>query len=163
MSDTNPQSQNGKMDINVNGIIFSGEGGQEWLAKQLEKILATAQEISKHSPVQTVSSGAGKNSADIKPLGTPEDVGTLASHIKLKGGESSQVKRFLAAADWLRRKGDKNLTTAKVSKALADSHQKRLSNAAECLNQNVSKGFCEKNGKEFYITPEGIRDLGYNE
>jgi hypothetical protein len=51
--------------------------------------------------------------------------------------------------------------TSAVSKALSDNHQKRLGNAAECLNQNISKGFCEKQGGGFYITPEGLKDLGY--
>jgi hypothetical protein len=84
---------------------------------------------------------------------------SLASYIKEKGGESNQVDRFLITADWLRRRGNSKLTTAAVSKALTDNHQKRLANPADCLNKNVSKGFCEKSDGGFYITPEGLKKL----
>jgi hypothetical protein len=42
---------------------------------------------------------------------------------------------------------------------LVDNQQKRLANPADCLNKNVSKGFCEKNDGGFYITPEGLKKL----
>jgi len=71
------------------------------------------------------------------------------------------VKRFLATADWIRLRGESELTTSKVSKALLDNHQKRLGNPADCLNQNVRKGHCEKKGDGFFITPEGFKELRY--
>ena len=87
---------------------------------------------------------------------------SLSTYIKEKGGENSQVDRFLIVADWLRRRGNTKLVTAVVSKALTDNHQKRLANPADCLNKNVSKGLCEKNDGGFYITPEGLRKLGHS-
>lgn len=48
-----------------------------------------------------------------------------------------------------------------VSKALKDNHQKRLGNAADNLNQNIAKGFCEKTDGGFYITPDGLKSLGH--
>jgi hypothetical protein len=54
----------------------------------------------------------------------------------------------------------KELTTSAVAKALKENHQKRLANASDCLNQNTKKGFCEKSGKGFFITPEGLTHLG---
>jgi len=86
---------------------------------------------------------------------------TLASYIRDKKGDSNQVDRFLITADWLRRRGTAKLTTAAVSKALKDYQQKRLANPAECLNRNVSKGYCEKADGGLYITPEGLKHLGY--
>jgi hypothetical protein len=46
-----------------------------------------------------------------------------------------------------------------VSKALNDANQKRLGNPAECLNQNVAKGYCEKDGKQFFVTDDGKSSL----
>ncbi len=85
---------------------------------------------------------------------------SLAAHIRSKGKETNQVHRFLVTADWLRRRGSGVLSTASVSKALSDNHQSKLTNPAECLNKNVSKGFCEKNKDGFFITPEGLKELG---
>jgi hypothetical protein len=85
---------------------------------------------------------------------------TLASYVRQKGGSENQVDRFLATADWLRQRG-KQLTTAAVTKALRDHHQKKLANPADCLNKNVSKGFCEKSGDGFFITPDGLQKLGH--
>jgi len=65
----------------------------------------------------------------------------------------------LATAEWLHRKGHKNITTRDVAKALQDNHQKRLGNPADCLNKNVSKGHCEKIGKEFFVTDDGRETL----
>jgi hypothetical protein len=44
--------------------------------------------------------------------------------------------------------------------ALAKNHQKRLANAADCLNKNVAKGYCEKTADGFFITPDGLKHLG---
>jgi hypothetical protein len=66
----------------------------------------------------------------------------------------------LATAAWLYLKGKERLTTSDVVKALKDNHQSRLGNPADCLNQNVGKGLCEKDGAEFFITAEGFTALG---
>jgi len=85
---------------------------------------------------------------------------SLASHIRSKCTDGSQVKRFLVAADWLRRRG-LPLSSTSVAKALAENHQARLANPADCLNKNVAKGFCEKTKDGFFVTPEGLAELGY--
>ena len=92
--------------------------------------------------------------------GRPTIRGSLASHIKAKKAEGNQNRRFLATAHWLSSRGDGPLTTSAVTKALSDHNQKRLSNPADCLNQNVRKGLCEKRkGGSFFITPEGLEAL----
>jgi len=147
----------GKIEVKVGAVAFSGEGEQDWLAEQLEKTLKAASEIAESQPANTQgnqsSGGTAGSQGDFK--------GTLASYIKEKKAEDSQVERFLATADWLRRRGTQKLTTAAVSKALKDNQQKKLANAADCLNKNVSKGYCEKADGGFYITPEGLKQLGY--
>ncbi len=149
---------NSKIDVKIGAISFAGEGDQAWLAEQLEKVLKAAPEISR-TPVPI-----GK----VNPAGSGGDVAgekfttALAAYIREKGGEDNQVDRFLITADWLRRRGEQQLTTAAVSKALRDHHQKRLANPADSLNKNVSKGYCEKDSSGFFITPDGLRKLGYD-
>ena len=148
-----------RIQLEVGSIKFSGEGTEAWVVKQLEYVISKLPELSKMaSTVAEQQPGASsvKNAA-----AQPQQVGSLATYIKVKGGDSNQVQRFLATADWLRLKGEKNLKTSLVSKALQENHQKKLSNPADTLNQNVAKGFCEKSGDSFYITPEGLKALGH--
>jgi hypothetical protein len=152
----------GKIQVTVGAVSFSGEGERDWLAEQLDKVLKAAPDLA--SAPSNSAAGRSQQFTPVPKASAGAQVsGTLASHIKTKGGESSQVKRFLATADWLRLRGETELTTAKISKALADNHQKKLGNAADCLNQNVGKGHCEKQGKAFFITPDGLKALGYPE
>ena len=145
-----------KIDVTVGNLSFAGEGEQDWLAEQLDKVLKAAPGIARVQP--GIKGGATGGSAG-EPSG--EFKTTLASYIKEKGAETSQVDRFLVTADWLRRRGVEKLTTAAVSKALTDNHQKRLANSADCLNKNVSKGHFEKADGGFYITLDGLKKLGH--
>ena len=54
--------------------------------------------------------------------------------------------------DWL---GATPLTARGVSRALKVNQLAQLANAADCLNKNVAKGFCKKEGVGFVITPAG--------
>ena len=146
-----------KLDFSFGALSFAGEGEQDWLSKQLDKILAAAPALSK-LPTPSPGDEHGSHDAAVHQGNFTEP---LASHIKAKGGETNQVKRFLAAADWLRLRGAKALTTTAVTKALSDNQQKKLGNTADCLNKNVTKGFCEKSGDGFYITPLGLKELGH--
>lgn len=145
-----------KLEISVGNLSFSGEGEQAWLAEQLEKVLKAAPGIA-----NTQTAGQPAQSGANAPSSGQEFAATLASYIREKGGDDNQVDRFLITADWLRRRGVPKLTTAEVSKALKNNHQKRLVNAAYCLNKNVTKGYCEKADGGFYITPDGLRKLGH--
>jgi hypothetical protein len=156
----------GKVEFSVGPITLSGSGEQEWLEKQLIRILEAAPgliDVAQPAPDASGSGGAGgvsRSGVTASATGTSFS-DTLVSYIKGKNGEDNQVQRFLATADWLRRRGVTKLTTAAVSKALRDNHQKRLGNPSDCLNQNVSKGFCEKTGDSFFITPDGLAALGH--
>jgi len=90
----------------------------------------------------------------------PGIVPALATYLSNKSATTDQTKKFLATAGWLHQKGSKTMTTGDVTKALKDNNQSRLSNASQCLNNNVGKGFCEKADGSFFITPEGLKSLG---
>jgi hypothetical protein len=146
----------GRVEIKIGNLSFAAEGDQEWLGEQLNKVMeAASSAIAKGTtdPIQTTG----------KASGSAASIGSLASFIKAADGETKQVQRFLATAGWLSRRGTTKLTTAAVSNALAENHQKRLGNPADCLNQNVSKGFCEKQNDGFFITPEGWKALGHEQ
>ncbi|MFZ5739371.1 MAG: hypothetical protein ACOY6K_21085 [Pseudomonadota bacterium] len=116
----------------------------------------------KPEPAPAVANGnslPGGTAATVRPRNTAQ--GSLATYIRAKGGDQSQIQRFLATAHWLESRGHEPLTASAVSKALSDHHQKRLANPADCLNKNVRKGLCEKSKKDgsFFITPEGLAAL----
>lgn len=140
-----------KIRVRVGEIEVEYEGAEDFLESKLLTLLKEVGEISRRIPVQ--SKGI--------PAEAPEqEVGTLASILKAKNATTNQVRKFLVTAYWLSLKGNKNLKTSDVTAALKDSHQGRLGNAADCLNNNVSKGFCEKDAGGFYITPEGVTEVG---
>lgn len=146
-----------KVECAAGQLQISIEGGEAWVTKQFEAVIAQVSDLT--SLAVSLPSGNGKAGNDAAP--DDEPVGSLASHIKEHGGEKSQTRRFLATADWLRRKGDKSLKTSKVSAALKGNQQKKLSNPSQSLNDNVSQGFCEKDADGFFITPDGLKELGY--
>ena len=145
----------GELNIRIGKLEFSGKGQQAWLAEQLKIIVAAIPNI----PASDVDGDADK--AAIGSAAAPKFMASLASHIKAKNAVGNQTQRFLVAADWLRLRGMETVTTTAVAKALTDNHQSRLGNPADCLNKNVAKGLCEKVKGGFYITPEGLRELGY--
>ena len=148
-----------KIQLTVGGVSFSGEGEQEWLEKQLQVFMEAVPRLAKIEPPLPV----GEHDAEGPQSDSAEAAFTqpLASYIREKGGDSNQQTRFLVTADWLRRRGNTDLKTSAVTAALRDSRQKKLGNPADCLNKHVSRGFCEKNGAGFFITPDGLKALGH--
>lgn len=144
----------GKVELKIGNLSFSGEGNQEWLDKQVSKLLDAA---TVQSDDTTKKDGSGKAANSDR---SSSEVGSLASYLKVKGAGDKQVLRFLATGAWLFRRGEKSLSTTLIAKALADNHQKRLANPSDCLNKNVAKGFCEKTAEGFFLTPEGWEELG---
>ena len=148
----------GKISFSLGGLSFSAEGEEKWLSEQMDKIIAVAPTLGQ---IARLSGAVAANSNGSSVTADEEFSDSLATHLKAKGGESNQVKKFLATADWLRRRGNAALATSAVSKALSENSQKRLGNPADCLNKNTAKGFCEKKGDGFFITTEGLKSLGY--
>ena len=150
-----------KIKFSFGSLSFSGEGEEGWLTKQLDKFLEAAPQLSSFQTPDGDSDvppkPSGENLSISKKFTKP-----LGPYIKSKGGESNQNKRFLATADWMRQRGVKKLTAIAVRVALKDNQQKKLTNPADCLNQHVSRGLCEKSKDgEFFITPEGLAELGH--
>lgn len=147
-----------KVFIKVGGFEFSGEGDQEWVAKQLDKILTKADELVNLSPP---SASEVVKTEHHKPMGTDAGIAkmTLPSFLSDKTATKNQTKKFLATAIWLEAKGKSRMGTGDIARALKDANQNRLSNPSECLNQNIAKGYCEKDGKDFFVTSEGKASL----
>ncbi len=146
-----------KIDIKIGQIQFSGQGEQDWVAKQLDKIISQADKLIQLAPPSTPEG----DETGLKPMGKDSAIAkmTLPSFLKEKSASKNQVKKFLATAIWLESKGQKRVQTSDITHALNDGNQGRLTNPANCLNQNVSKGYCEKDGKQFYVTEDGKKSL----
>ncbi len=148
----------GKIQFKVGNLEFLGEGEEKWLADQLDKLIEKIPSLVKISPAATSSGGAGKNDLqDENGIDTKEV--PLATFLKEKNIGDSHVNRFLATAIWLHGRGNKTPNTSDVNKALRDNHQPKLNNASDCLSKNVAKGFCEKQDKHFFITPNGFSSI----
>jgi hypothetical protein len=151
-----------KIEFKLGPIEFSGEGEKEWISQQLDKILEQAPNLLTLSPSQSSAvvptPGPASSHAPMAPDAT---VGNqpLATFLKVKDANKNQVKKFLATAVWLESKGKSRLSTSDITKALKDSNQTRLGNPADCLNKNVTKGHCEKDGSQFFVTTEGKDSL----
>ena len=141
-----------KVRIKVGSIEVDYEGSEDFLDSKLPKLISEVTTLAEQVPAESDDSDSNSNTKS----GTPS---TLASFLKEKNADN-QARRFLATAQWLHLKGSKRIKTSDVTKALRDSNQKKLGNAYECLNQNISKGFCERDGKEFFVTDEGRNSLG---
>ena len=120
-------------------------------AKELSSLSATVAKVvvpqeNAHAPANFSSSEIAKKS--------------LAIFLKEKNATSVQTVRFLATSAWLEAKGSKRLSAKDVSQALKDANQARLGNPADCLAKNIQKGYCEKDGKQYFVTEEGKQSLG---
>lgn len=147
-----------KIEVEVGQFRFSGEGEQQWLAQQMDKILKSAESLIELAPPQANPNAASTGNASGTGHASTDEA--LPQFLQRASGTKSQVNKFLATAEWLHRKGHKQVGTSDVTKALKDAHQNRLSNPADCLGRNASKGFCVKDGKHFYVTDEGRKHLG---
>jgi hypothetical protein len=147
-----------KIEIKIGQITFLGQGDQEWLAKQMDKVLAQAEKLIKLAPASSDDEDANVGN---KPIGKDSSIAkkTLPAFLQEKNATRSQVKKFLATAVWLEAKGQKRIQTVDVTKALKEANQTRIGNPADSLNKNVSKGHCEKDGKQFFVTDDGKSSL----
>jgi hypothetical protein len=146
-----------KIEIKVGEVSFVGEGSETWLSTQLDKVMEHLPKLASISPPKP--SHAGQPSGDTHA--GAKATGTLAAFLTAKNAKANQVRKFLATAVWLHDSDKKTrLSTSDVSKALNDNNQGRLSNPADCLGKNITKGLCVKDGKQFYVTDEGRTDIG---
>jgi len=150
-----------KIEIQIGAVKFSGEGDKNWLSEQLDKILENAKDLVALAPSVShpENSEPAHQEADFSNA-TSISSQPLATFLKSKNATTAQIDKFLATAVWCESKGKNRLKTNDITAALKKSNQSKLANPADCLNKNVTKGFCEKDGKEFYVTQEGKDKLG---
>jgi hypothetical protein len=145
-----------KIEIKVGEVSFIGEGTENWLSTQLDKMLKHLPDLLDAAPPMKINPAT--------PGGTPaapaQQTGTLASFLTARDAKTNQRRKFLATALWLQNGGKNRVDTGDVTKALRDNSQSKLNNASDCLNGNVQQGFCEKDGKQFYVTEEGRAEIG---
>ena len=146
-----------KIEVKVGAVSFTGEGTESWLSAELDKFI-------KHLPdlvmVAPLSPPPGDDADDPGKEGTSGKKSTLAAFLTAKNAKSNQTRKFLATALWLHDSGKKRLSTSDVSKALSDYSQGSLTNPSQCLVNNVTQGFCDKDGRQFYVTDEGRTEIG---
>lgn len=125
---------------------------------RIRKLLTKIPELVEVAPVNNGES-------DLKTTGggnkKKANIGNLSSFLKDKNATGNQVKKFLVTAVWLHDStGVERVTTAEVRTALKKANQGKLTNPAACLNNNVGKGHCEKDGSSFFVTEPGRATLG---
>lgn len=150
-----------KIEIKVGQIQFSGQGEQDWVAKQLDKFLAQAEKLVQLVPPEDSGEEGVPGGGGLKPMGKDPSIAqkTLPIFLNEKNATKNQVRKFLATAVWLEAKGQKRLLTSEVTAALKASNQTKLGNPADALNKNVTKGYCEKDGTQFFVTDDGKKSL----
>ncbi|HEV8417015.1 MAG TPA: hypothetical protein VGQ49_25690 [Bryobacteraceae bacterium] len=151
-----------RLEIKAGLVSFVGEGTEDWLAKQLDKLLGKLPEFARlpqSDPDAGKNDGAGQGGQSNNNASS-ENIGSLATYLKEKKATSNQSRKFLATAAWLQLGGMKRITTAEVTKTLSTHNQGKLTNASQCLNNNATSGNVVKDGKkQFYVAEEGFEEL----
>ena len=82
-----------KIHIKIGAIQFSGEGEQDWVAKQLDKIIAQAENLIHLAPPETPQ---GEGDGKLKPPGKDSDIAkkTLPFFLNEIGASKNQIKKF---------------------------------------------------------------------
>jgi hypothetical protein len=141
-----------KIRIKVGAVEVEYEGQESYLDK---KLLGLVEQLTKLNKAVPPTSGGGGPRTPNVPGGT-----TLVRFLADRNAKTNQVRKFLATAVWLQdMKDQQRLQVRDVTSALKDANQTRLGNPSQCLKQNMGKGYCEKDGKQFYVTDEGRREL----
>lgn len=150
-----------KIEIKVGIVEFTGEGEQDWLGKQLDKVLEKVPELLKielaSSPAETQSLVKEKspNSASSAQEGNTAPT-NIVTFLREKNATSNQINKFLATAVYLQLNGKTRIGATEIASVLKGSNQSKLSNPADALNQNVRKGYCQKDGTKFFVTQQGL-------
>ena len=92
---------------------------------------------------------------------TPQKVipENLSTFLRKKDCVDKQRRKFLGTAVWLQLNGKQLIKTKEVTDALRMARQIKITNPSHQLNQNISQGFCQKEGNGFYVTPEGVDNV----
>lgn len=148
-----------KLEIKVGAVSFTGEGAENWLASQLDKVLAKLPELL-DVPIANGDDPADDTKDVKKPHAQAKKRTALAAFLKEKKATGNQARKFLATALWLHDvKSQNRIATADVTNALNEHNQGKLTNPAQCLINNAKRGTVVRDGKQFYVTEEGKTEL----
>lgn len=163
---------NGRLEFKIGNIEFIGEGEQTWVTEQMEKMLERIPELTKHSDVLKVPAttaptvSPNKSTAINTSYSQPQSAApqraipeNLATFLRKKDCVDKQRRKFLGTAVWLQLNGQSIIKTKEVTDALKNARQIKITNPSHQLNQNISQGFCQKEGNGFYVTPEGVENV----
>jgi hypothetical protein len=152
-----------KIHFKIGTLEFTGEGDSEWVSIQLDKILNKVPDLLKVVPLDKPKDSNVLVDKESKQNGLTKIVKStnLSVFLREKNASTNQVKKFLATSAFLQLNGKNRLTTSDITKALKEANQTKIGNPSEYLNQNVKKGYCEKDGsKNFFVTSHGFEELG---
>src|SRR5436190_13811158 len=110
-----------KIQIKVGIVEFSGEGNQDWLATQLDKILEKVPELLKIELINSSNAGGGNSNNNAGVGSSNSQAGkptNFPAFLKEKGATTNQTKKFLATAAFIQLGGKDRMTTSDVSTLL---------------------------------------------
>lgn len=155
-----------KIEVQIGEFSFSGAGDQQWLSKELDKILSKSseliklnKELSQSKPPAVNQNAQQSGDADMSVVSAIANK-ALAKFLNEQNANKVQNQKFLATAVWLHEKGSNRLATKDISSALKNANQTKINNPSLCLNSNVSRGLCEKDGAHFFVTEDGRKAIG---
>ena len=143
-----------KITLRIGAIEFSAEGESTWVAEQFDKAIEKAPQFIALAPPSSDGDGQQPMGADASISQVP-----LAMFLRDKEALENQTRKFLATAAWLEAKGSKRLKPGDVSKALKSANQTKVGNPSQALANNVSQGYCERDGEQFFVTENGTKSL----
>jgi len=160
---------NSRVEIKIGSIEFIGEGEQEWVTEQLDKILEKAENLESKikklthtaSSKETIAPVIDQHPTDLFSTPKPKRVipENLSTFLRKKDAVDKQRRKFLGAAVWLQLNGQQMIKTKEVTDALRAARQVKITNPSHQLNQNIAQGFCQKEGRGFYVTPQGVENI----
>ena len=83
----------------------------------------------------------------------------LSTFLRKKDAVDKQRRKFLGAAVWIQLNGQQIIKTKEVTDALRAARQVKITNPSHQLNQNIAQGYCQKEGRGFYVTPQGVENI----
>ena len=142
---------NARIEFKIGNIEFVSEGEQEWVTDQLDKMLERLPNLEAEGKKMPVKQVTQPVVASVQPT---ENTDLFTSQ-----KTNRAIRKFLGTAVWLQSNGQQTIKTKEVTDALRSARQVKITNPSHQLNQNIAQGFCQKEGRGFYVTPQGIENI----
>lgn len=156
-----------RLELGIGALKFSAEGTETWISEQFREVLGRLDQFASLQivPIQQTSVAYPEEKQHTTDIHHEYGSATLPAFLQRCGATSNANKKFLATALWTMSKQGKSTFTVKdVTAALSVAQQSKLANPSQSLARVVKAGQAESSsGGEYYITPEGRRELGLQE